>query len=182
MTSANKTPGGYKFAPLAAFQNDKRTSTSTLALSYLLLGPSRHVRIYYCIPVPYSSPDLRYSVSFRDETFRTLFHHLAPLPLPWAAIRHCSALILKDLRSSLVTVCFICFILRKPARSGEWASFMGRSSGMVRALNGWRLACAPASPAQGLHRHVPIFSYSCMAWLSRCESLVLYRIMYLVWK
>ena len=37
-------------------------------------------------------------------------------------------------------------------------------SGMHRALDGWMLARAPASPAQGLHHHGPryfIFSYFC---------------------
>ena len=35
------------------------------------------------------------------------------------------------------------------------ASFLGRFSGMLRALNGSMLARAPASPAQGLHCHRP---------------------------
>ena len=30
--------------------NDERTSTSTLALGYHLLGPPRHFRVYYCMP------------------------------------------------------------------------------------------------------------------------------------
>ena len=37
--------------------------------------------------------------------------------------------------------------------SGEWAKFVGRFSGTHRALDGWMLARAPASPAQGLHHH-----------------------------
>ena len=49
--------------------------------------------------------------------------------------------------------------------SGEWARFVGRFSGTHRALDGWMLARAPASPAQGLHRHELRyfnFSYLCM--------------------
>ena len=34
----------------------------------------------------------------------------------------------------------------------------GAFSGMDRALDGWMLARAPASPAQGLHRHGPQYS------------------------
>ena len=45
----------------------------------------------------------------------------------------------------------------------SWGCF----SGMHRALGGWMLARAPASPAQGLHLHgsrYSIFSYSCMTF------------------
>ena len=40
----------------------------------------------------------------------------------------------------------------KERRTGE---NRGTFSGMHRALNGWMLACAPASPAQGLPHHGP---------------------------
>ena len=46
--------------------------------------------------------------------------------------------------------------------SGERARFVGLFSGMHRALDGWMLARAPASPAQSLHHHGPryfVFNY-----------------------
>ena len=49
----------------------------------------------------------------------------------------------------------------KQRRTGK---IRGAFSGMHRALDGWMLARAPASPAQGLHHHGPryfIFSYFC---------------------
>ena len=49
----------------------------------------------------------------------------------------------------------------KERRTGK---FRGAFSRMHRALEGWMLARAPASPAQGLHHHGPryfIFSYFC---------------------
>ena len=57
--------------------------------------------------------------------------------------------------------------LQGPTRSGERARFLGRFSEMRRrALNGWMLARAPASPAESLHsRHGPRyynFSYLCI--------------------
>ena len=48
---------------------------------------------------------------------------------------------------------------RKERRTGK---IRGTFSRMHRALDGWMLARAPASPAQGLHHHRPryfIFSY-----------------------
>ena len=66
----------------------------------------------------------------------------------------------------------------------------GDFSGMHRALDGWMLARAPASPAQGLHHHGPrcfIFSYFCTMcgleklglvdqnWLERNFSVFLLR-------
>ena len=45
--------------------------------------------------------------------------------------------------------------LRRPTRSGERAQLARRFSGMHRALDGWMLARAPASSAQGLHHHRP---------------------------
>ena len=49
----------------------------------------------------------------------------------------------------------------------------GAFSRMHRALDGWMLARAPASPAQGLHHHGPryfIFSYLCtMRGLEKLE-------------
>ena len=58
------------------------------------------------------------------------------------------------------------FFLREQTRSRERARFLGRFSGMLRALDGWMLARAPASPAQGLYRHGPlyIFPYFRMTW------------------
>ena len=50
-------------------------------------------------------------------------------------------------------------------RSGERARFLGRFSGMHRALDGWMLARAPTSPAQALHGSGPrhnIPPYFCM--------------------
>ena len=49
----------------------------------------------------------------------------------------------------------------KERRTGK---IRGAFSRMHRALDGWMLAGAPASPAQGLHHHGPlyfIFSYFC---------------------
>ena len=64
----------------------------------------------------------------------------------------------------------------------------GTFSRMHRALNGWMLARAPASPAQGLHHHGPRyfnFPYFCMmcgleklghqSWLERNLSALLLR-------
>ena len=66
----------------------------------------------------------------------------------------------------------------------------GAFSRMHRALDGWMLARAPASPAQGLHHHGPRysnFSYFCTMrgleklglvdqnWLKRNFSVVLLR-------
>ena len=52
----------------------------------------------------------------------------------------------------------------------------GAFSGMHRALDGWMLAHAPASPTQGLHRHEPRyfnFSYFCMmCGLEKLNGLV----------
>ena len=50
MASANQTPGGYKFAPLVTINYGEGASTSTVALGYPLLGPSRDVRAYYYMP------------------------------------------------------------------------------------------------------------------------------------
>ena len=60
----------------------------------------------------------------------------------------------------------------KERRTGK---IRGAFSGMHRALDGWMLAHAPASPAQGLHHHEPryfIFSYFCkMCGLENLELL-----------
>ena len=64
---------------------------------------------------------------------------------------------------------------------GHFSSYEGhkeRRTGKIRwafsrthrALDGWMLARAPASPAQGLHHHVPRyfnFSYFCMYGLEK---------------
>ena len=50
---------------------------------------------------------------------------------------------------------------QKERRTGK---IRGAFSRIHRALDGWMLACAPASPAQGLRHHGPryfIFSYFC---------------------
>ena len=50
---------------------------------------------------------------------------------------------------------------RKERRTGK---IRGAFSGMYKALDGWMLARAPASPAQGLHHHGPRyfnFPYFC---------------------
>ena len=52
----------------------------------------------------------------------------------------------------------------KERRTGK---VRGAFSGMHKALNGWMLARAPASPAQGLPRHGPQymnFLYFCMMY------------------
>ena len=93
MASANQTPGGYKFAPLVASQPGR---ANQLALGYLLLGPSRHVRVYDCMPK--SSPGFLCSDQFCHETFRR------PAPFPpfsWATVvPWWSVLMPKALRSS----------------------------------------------------------------------------------
>ena len=68
----------------------------------------------------------------------------------------------------------------KERRAG---STRGAFSRMRRALDGWMLARAPASPAQGLHHHGPryfIFFYFCTTffyqnWLERNFSVYLLR-------
>ena len=49
---------------------------------------------------------------------------------------------------SLTTVCFLPTRTNKERRTGK---IRGAPSEMHRALDGWVLARAPASPAQGLH-------------------------------
>ena len=59
----------------------------------------------------------------------------------------------------------------KERRTGK---IRGAFSRMHGALDGWMLACAPASPAQGLPHHGPryfIFSYFCTVY--GLENLVL---------
>ena len=50
------------------------------------------------------------------------------------------------------TVCFLPTRANKERRTGK---IRGAFSGVHRALGGWMLARAPASPAQGLHQHGP---------------------------
>ena len=61
----------------------------------------------------------------------------------------------------------------KERRTGK---ICGAFSRMHRALDGWMLARAPASPAQGLHRHGPryfIFSDFCtMCGLEKMDLLI----------
>ena len=44
---------------------------------------------------------------------------------------------------------------------------------ILGTLDGLILARAPASPAQGLHRHGPRYNFPCfsMTWLEKCELL-----------
>ena len=74
----------------------------------------------------------------------------------------------------------------KERRTGK---ICGAFSRMHRGLDAWMLACAPASPAQGLHHHGPRcfnFSYFCTIcgleklrldqnWLERNFSVFLLR-------
>ena len=53
---------------------------------------------------------------------------------------------------SLTAVCFL-------SRSDERSGFPGLFPGIYKALDGWMLARAPASPAQGLHHHGPRWYY-----------------------
>ena len=47
--------------------------------------------------------------------------------------------------------------------AATWQYFLGRFSGVYRALDGWMLARAPASPAQGLSPPwTSVFDYFCM--------------------
>ena len=57
------------------------------------------------------------------------------------------------------------FLPTRTTRSGGTGKIRGAFSRMHRALDGWMLARAPASPAQGLHHHEPWyfnFLYLCM--------------------
>ena len=66
------------------------------------------------------------------------------------------------------------FSLRGPTRSGERARFVGFFR-VHMALDGWMLARAPASPAQGLHHHGPRyfnFPHFCMMCLRNLELLI----------
>ena len=101
MSSVNQSPGGYKFAPLMASQhNDERTSTSPLALGYLLLlGPSRHVRAYESAC---RSPALSFSAAIHFAMKCSAFCSavLRHPPSSWTAVVHYLALVPKALRSS----------------------------------------------------------------------------------
>ena len=78
----------------------------------------------------------------------------------------------------------------RATRSGERARFVELFEGCTGALDGWMLARAPTSPAQGLHHHGPRyfnFPYFCTTcdleklglvdqnWLERNLSSVLLR-------
>ena len=59
----------------------------------------------------------------------------------------------------------------KERRMGK---FRGAFSRMHRALDGWMLARAPASPAQGLHHHRPrYFNFPYFCTMCHLEKLVL---------
>ena len=60
------------------------------------------------------------------------------------------------------------FLPTRATRSGERARFMGLFQGCpVRALDGWMLARAPASPAQGLH-HLRPWYFNFLYFCSMC--------------
>ena len=66
------------------------------------------------------------------------------------------------------------FVLQGPSRSGERARFVGRFSGMHRALDGWMLDHAPASAAQDLYHLRPQyfnFPCFCMTWCVALRNL-----------
>ena len=75
----------------------ERTSTSPLALGCPLLGPSRHVPAYHCMP---SSLGFLCNDPFRHVMFRPLFCRSASFPSSWGAVVHWLALMPKALRSS----------------------------------------------------------------------------------
>ena len=79
MTCANQTPGEYKFVALVASQQGRANQHEPLALGYPLLGPSRHVRAFHCMPQ--SSLGFLCNDPFRHEMFRPLFLRSAPFPL-----------------------------------------------------------------------------------------------------
>ena len=56
--------------------------------------------------------------------------------------------------ADLTTVCFLPTRADKERRTGK---IRGAFSGMHRALDGWVLACAPASPAQTMCHHGPLY-------------------------
>ena len=69
----------------------------------------------------------------------------------------------------LTTVIFLSTKGHKERRTGK---IHGAFSRMDRALNGWMLARAPASPAQGLHHHEPrYFIFSCFCTVCGLEKL-----------
>ena len=72
-------PGGYKFAPPVAYQQWRTNQLEQLALGYPLLGLSRHIREYCCMPK--SSSGFLCNDPFRNQTFRPLFRRLALFPL-----------------------------------------------------------------------------------------------------
>ena len=66
---------------------------------------------------------------------------------------------------------FTSYRANKQRRTGK---IRGAFSGMYRALDGWMLARAPASPAQGLHHHGPryfIFPYLYLYGMCGLEKL-----------
>ena len=71
MTSAYQSfPEDTSSLHLWLVNKGERTSTSPLALGYALLGSSRHVRAYYCMPE--SSLGFLCSDPFRRDMFRPL--------------------------------------------------------------------------------------------------------------
>ena len=69
--------------------DDERTSTNTLALGYPLIGPSGHVRAYYCMPQ--SNPGFSAAIHFTMKRSAPCSAALYHLPSSWAAIVHSSA-------------------------------------------------------------------------------------------
>ena len=74
-----KHPEGTSSHHLWLINKGERTSTNALALGYPLLGSSRHVRAYHCMPQ--SNLGFFCSDPFCHELFRTLFCRSVPFPL-----------------------------------------------------------------------------------------------------
>ena len=102
MTSANQTPGGYKFAPPVASQQGKgqRTSTSPLALGILFLAlpvTFGHTTVIVCrSPAFVFSAAIHFTMKCSAPCSAVLRHS----PSSWAAVVRWSALMPKALRST----------------------------------------------------------------------------------
>ena len=86
----------------------------------------------------------------------------SPEPL-WARIKGVTREVSEGKDDLLPRVCFFPTRVNKERQTGMIRRAFFRDA--HRALDGWMLARAPAFPAQGLHRHGPlyyIFSYLCL--------------------